>query len=61
MNIVEGKISYHPDLKIILEDSKDRNLLVTLHLHADEFMNNKTEGDKIFVEGVRGLADLQLR
>lgn len=57
MNIIEGKISYHPDLKKILEDSKDRNLLVTLHLHADELMNNKTEGDKIFVDGVRGLAD----
>jgi sugar phosphate isomerase/epimerase len=57
MNIIDGKISYHPDLKKILEDSKDRNLLVTLHLHADELMNNKAEGDKIFVEGVRELAD----
>lgn len=57
LNIIEGKISYHPDLKKILEDSKNRDLLVTLHLHAIDFMENKTEGDKIFVEGIRELAD----
>ncbi|HKI90085.1 MAG TPA: TIM barrel protein [Draconibacterium sp.] len=57
LNIIDGKISYHSELKNILEDSKDRNLLVTLHLHADEFMNNKTEGDKLFVQGLRELAD----
>jgi sugar phosphate isomerase/epimerase len=57
MNIVEGKISYHEALKGILEHSKDRDLLVALHLHADEFMNNKTAGDELFVEGIRDLAD----
>ena len=57
LNIVDGKISYNPELKNILKDSKDRDLLVTLHLHADEFMNNKTEGDKLFVAGLRELAD----
>jgi sugar phosphate isomerase/epimerase len=57
LNIVDGKISYHPELKNILEDSRNRDLLVTLHLHADEFMNNKTEGDKLFVTGLRELAD----
>jgi sugar phosphate isomerase/epimerase len=57
MNIVDGKISYHEALKKILEHSKDRDLLVTLHLHADEFMDHKTEGDELFVEGIRDLAD----
>ena len=57
LNIVDGKISYHTALKNILEDSRDRNLLVTLHLHADEFMNNKKEGDKLFISGLRELAD----
>lgn len=57
LNVVDSKISYNSELKNILEDSRDRNLLVTLHLHADEFMNNKKEGDKLFVTGLRELAD----
>ncbi len=57
MNIVDGKISYHESLKNILEHSKDRNLLVALHLHADEFMDNKSAGDELFVEGISDLAD----
>jgi sugar phosphate isomerase/epimerase len=56
MNIVDGRISYHEELKNIIEDSKDRDLLVTLHLHADEFMD-ETAGDALFVEGIRDLAD----
>ena len=57
MNIVDGKISYHEELKNIVEHSKNRDLLVTLHLHADDYMDNKTEGDKLFIEGIRELAD----
>ena len=57
LSVVDGKISDNPELKNILEDSKDLDLLVTLHLHADEFMNNKKEGDKLFVTGLRELAD----
>jgi sugar phosphate isomerase/epimerase len=57
MNIVEGRISYHEELKNILVHSKDRNLLVTLHLHADEYRGDKTDGDELFVEGIRELAD----
>lgn len=56
MNIIDGKISYHQELKRILENSKNRDLLVTLHLHADEYINNKPAGDSIFVEGIRELA-----
>ena len=57
MNIVDGMISYHEALKGILEHSKDRNLLVALHLHADDFTDGKTAGDELFVEGIRELAD----
>ncbi len=57
MNIVDGKISYHKELKNIMINSKDRNLLITLHLHAPDFIDNRTEGDRLFVEGIRELAD----
>lgn len=57
MNVIDGEITYHKELENILEHSTNRDLLVTIHLHADEFMNNKTEGDKLFVEGIRELAD----
>jgi sugar phosphate isomerase/epimerase len=57
MNIVDGKITYHQDLKNILEHSKDRDLLVALHLHADGFMGGRSEGDKLFVEGIQELSD----
>jgi len=57
MNIVDGKISYHEALKNILEHSKNRDLLVALHLHADEFTGKKSETDEIFIEGMRELAD----
>ena len=57
MNVIDGEINYHKELENILEHSTNRDLLVTIHLHADEFMNNKSEGDKLFVEGIRELAD----
>ena len=57
MNVIDGEITYHKELENILEHSTNRDLLVTIHLHADEFMNNKSEGDKLFVEGIRELAD----
>ena len=57
MNVIDGEITYHKELENILEHSTNRDLLVTIHLHADEFMNNKSEGDELFVEGIRELAD----
>lgn len=57
MSIVDGKITYHEGLKKIMEHSKYRDLLVALHLHADEFMGNKDEADELFVEGIRDLAN----
>jgi sugar phosphate isomerase/epimerase len=53
----EGKIVYKEEIKEIIKDSKDRNLLIALFLNAKKYMNNKTEGDKLFVEGIRDLAD----
>lgn len=57
MNIVAGKISQHPELRNILQDSRDRNLLVTLHLHADSSVTDRASGDSLFVRGIRDLAD----
>lgn len=57
MNIVDGEISYHEALKDIMEHSKGRDLLVALYLNADEYMDNKTRGDELFVEGIRDLAN----
>ncbi len=51
------EIVYNKSLKEILRDSKDRNLLLTLHLHSEKYMNNQKEGDKLFVKGIRELAD----
>jgi sugar phosphate isomerase/epimerase len=53
----KGNIVYDKRLKDILKDSKDRNLLVTLHLHSKKYLNNKKEGDKLFTKGIQELAD----
>jgi sugar phosphate isomerase/epimerase len=57
MSIVDGKVVYHEGLKDILEHAGDRHLLVTLHLHADDFTGSKREGDALFIEGIRELSD----
>jgi sugar phosphate isomerase/epimerase len=57
MNIENGRINYHDDLKNIMADSKNRDLLVALHLHAKEYLDNTKEGDRIFADGIRELAD----
>ncbi len=57
MNIKDGRISQHADLYNVLRHSQDRNLLVTLHLHADSSVTDKALGDSLFVQGLRDLAD----
>lgn len=57
MNIVDGEITYHDDLKNMLIHSRDRNLLLALHLHADTSVNNRDKGDSLFAESIRDLAD----
>lgn len=53
----DGEIEYKEEIKGIIKDSKDRNLLVTLFLTAKEYMNNKIEGDKIIADAIQELAD----
>jgi sugar phosphate isomerase/epimerase len=57
MNIEDGRITYHDELRNILTHSKNRDLLVALHLHANEYTNNTEEGDRIFASGIQELAD----
>ncbi len=51
------EIVYNESLKGILRDSRDRDLLLTIHLHSEKYMNKQEDGDKLFAEGVRKLAD----
>lgn len=57
MNIEDGKITYHPELKNILKHSKDRGLLVAFHLHADGFTGSRKEADQLLVQGLQEMAD----
>ncbi|NQV36272.1 MAG: TIM barrel protein [Phycisphaeraceae bacterium] len=53
----DGQIEYKEEIKEIIKDSKDLNLLVALFLNAKKYMNHKSEGDKIFADGIQALAD----
>ena len=53
----EGEIIYKEEIKEIIKDSKNRDLLVALFLNAEKFMTNKTDGDKLFARGIQELAD----
>lgn len=57
MHIKEGLISYHTELHNILEHSRDRDLLVALHLHNDGSVEDGPAANKLFVEGISKLAD----
>jgi sugar phosphate isomerase/epimerase len=57
MNIAEGEIQYHEELKNILQDSKNRNLLVALHLHNDGSVEAGEQADAIFADGIKELAE----
>ncbi|NLP11485.1 hypothetical protein GX408_13905, partial [bacterium] len=57
MYIKDGRISQHAELRNILRHSRDRNLLVTLHFHADSSVTDKALGDSLFVQGLCDLAD----
>lgn len=52
-----GETSYKKGLKEIIADSKDRDLLVSLFLNAESFMDNKEEGDVLMAKGIQKLAD----
>ena len=58
MSLVEDdKVTYNEEIKSIIQDSKNRQLLVTLFLDAKKYMNNKEKGDPIIAGGIRELAD----
>jgi len=52
-----GVASYHPKIKEIIKDSKDRNLVVTLFFTSESYMNNREEGDLLFADVLREIAD----
>jgi len=58
MNLTdEGEITYNEEIKEIIKDSKDRDLLVAIFLNAEKYMTNKNEGDELFAKGIQELAD----
>jgi sugar phosphate isomerase/epimerase len=57
IRIIDGKISYHERLKDVISDSGQRDLLVALHLHAQDFAGTREEADQIFADGITELAD----
>ena len=52
-----GRISYKEGLKEIIQDSKDRDLVIALFSNVKYFMNNKEEGDPLLVKAIGELAD----
>jgi len=57
LKIDSGIPNYNPLLKELIKDSKDRDLLITLHLHSELYKNNKEKGDVRFAEVLTELAD----
>jgi len=57
LKIDSGVPNFNPLLKELIKDSKDRDLLVTLHLHSELYKNNKEKGDVKFAEVLTELAD----
>lgn len=60
MNIEDGEITYHEELKNIMLDSKNRNVLVALHLHSDGSVEAGEAADALFAEAIASLADFAL-
>lgn len=52
-----GQIAYKEGLKAIINDSKDRELVIALFSNVKYFMNNKKEGDPLLARAIGELAD----
>ena len=52
-----GQISYKEGLKEIIQDSKDRDLVIALFSNVKSYMNNKEEGDPLLAKAIGELAD----
>lgn len=61
LRIDQGVPPYNPLLKEVIRDSRKRDLLVTLHLHSDQYKDRKEEGDRKFAEVLTELADYAAR
>lgn len=57
IKIDPGVPAYNPLLKDLIKDSNKRGLLITLHLHSEQYKNNKEEGDIKFAALLTELAD----
>lgn len=57
IKIDPGVPAYNPLLKDLIKDSNKRDLLLTLHLHSEQYKNNKEEGDVKFAAVLTELAD----
>lgn len=55
-----GNISYNEDLKVIIKDSKGRDLVIALFSNVKYFMDNKEEGDPLLAKAIGELADFAL-
>jgi len=53
----DGKAIYDGELKSIIRDSKDRNLLITFVLYNDLKIEDRHKVDQIFIEAIQDLAD----
>jgi sugar phosphate isomerase/epimerase len=52
-----GQISYKEGLKEIIQDSKNRDLMIALFSNVKYFMYNKEEGDPLLAKAIGELAD----
>lgn len=53
----DGNVTYKEEIKAIIKDSKDRNLIVALFSNAKAFNENRIEGDPLLAKGIQELAD----
>lgn len=53
----DGTYSYDRKIEEIIIDSKNRDLVVTLFVVGEDYMNNKEKGDPILVKAIQELAD----
>ncbi|MCD6354437.1 MAG: TIM barrel protein, partial [Prolixibacteraceae bacterium] len=52
-----GKVEYNKEIRQIIKDSKNRDLLVALYLPAPKQEVDQDRGDELFAEKIRELAD----
>lgn len=56
----DGSVFFKEEIREIIKDSKERNLIVALAAHSKHFKNNMEEGDPYLVKAIQELADYAL-